>query len=148
MRARCSLVVVAVAVAAIFAMPAPAAIGADIAIDLTGAQEVPGPGDSDATGSATLNLKPGKGTVCFDVTWADIDGTVVAGHIHVGPAGVAGPVVIPLPGVIGSGTGSATQCLTGLDKALVKAIRRHPKDYYVNIHSDVFPAGAIRGQLG
>jgi len=114
--------------------------------DLTGAAEVPGPGDPDASGFASLSLR-GSGTICYDVSWADVDGAVVAGHIHVGSADVAGPVVVPLPGVSGEGTGGVSDCTTA-DPDLVKAIRRDPSSYYVNVHSTVFPAGAIRGQLG
>jgi hypothetical protein len=113
---------------------------------LTGANEVPGPGDPDASGTASLTLNPGQGTVCFDLTWAGIDGTVVAAHIHAAPAGVAGPVVVPLFAGAFSGTDSASACVSA-DRDLVLAIIQSPENYYVNIHSTVFPAGAVRGQL-
>jgi CHRD domain len=87
--------------------------------------------------------------VCFDLSWAGIDGTVVAAHVHAAPVGVAGPVVVPLfTGVALSGTDSASGCVTGVSEELLKAIRHDPASYYVNVHSSVFPAGAARGQLG
>ena len=115
--------------------------------DLVGAEEVPGPGDANASGSADIMLKKGKGQVCYALSWADIDGDVVAAHIHVGTADLAGPVVVPLPASGPGSSGGASGCASA-DRALVKNIRKNPSDYYVNVHSTVFPAGAIRGQLG
>jgi hypothetical protein len=114
---------------------------------LTGAAEVPGPGDPDASGTAFITLNQGQGEVCFDLSWAGIDGTVTAAHIHIGAPTVAGPVVVPLFAGSFEGTDSASACVSGVSEELIKAIRQDPENYYVNIHSDVFPAGAVRGQL-
>lgn len=149
MRARPALI--ALAAAPLLLLPGAAGAadgGRPFATDLTGAAEVPGPGDPDATGDAALTLNQGMSTVCFDLSWADIDGTVVAGHIHVGASDVAGPVVVGLFSGALDGTDTVSGCITGVDPALVKNIRKNPADYYVNVHSSVFPAGAVRGQLG
>ena len=121
-----------------------AAGGRPLSTDLTGAEEVPGPGDPDASGHADITLNQGEGEVCYTLGWSNVAGTVVAAHIHVGPAGVAGPVVVPLP----VGADGASGCVAAAVD-LIKAIRKDPSSYYVNVHSvPDFPAGAVRGQLG
>jgi hypothetical protein len=121
--------------------------GRPLSTTLTGANEAPGPGDPNATGEADLRLNQGQRRVCFDVSWADVDGVVSAGHIHIAPVGVPGPIVVPL--FTGSFTGSdaISGCVEDVDRGLIKAIRKHPSAYYVNVHSTDFPDGAIRGQL-
>jgi CHRD domain len=122
--------------------------GRPLSTTMTGAEEVPGPGDADATGSATLRLNQGQHRICFDIDWANVDGTVFAGHIHIAPAGVAGPIVVPLFSGSFAGTAEVSDCLHGIDRGLIKAIRQDPSAYYVNVHSTPgFEAGAIRGQL-
>ena len=117
-------------------------------ITLTGAAEVPGPGDPDATGTASLRLNSGQQEVCLDISWADVDGEVFAGHIHAGTATVAGPVVVTLFTGAFAGTDSVSGCVAA-DRALILDIIRNPENYYVNVHSRPnFPGGAIRGQLG
>jgi hypothetical protein len=109
---------------------------------LTGAAEVPGPGDPDGSGSAHLRLNQGQGEICFELSVSGI-APATAAHIHVAPAGVAGPVVVPLtPPTSGSSSGCAS-----VDPELIKAIRQNPENYYVNVHNADFPAGALRGQL-
>jgi CHRD domain len=149
MRLRVLFLVAALSLVGVLAVGAPAyGEGRPFATTLTGAAEVPGPGDADASGTAVLTLNQGQGEVCFDLSWAGIDGTVVAAHIHAAPAGVAGPVVVPLfVGVALAGTDSASECVSGVSEELIKDIRHNPENYYVNVHSTVFPAGAARGQL-
>jgi hypothetical protein len=109
---------------------------------LTGAEEVPGPGDPDGTGTASLILNRGQGTITFELTAANI-APANAAHIHRGPKGVAGPIVVPLtPPTSGSSSGTAS-----VDRALIKEIQKNPEAFYVNVHNADFPAGAIRGQL-
>ncbi len=117
--------------------------GRPLSARLTGAAEVPVPGDPDGRGTASLRLNPGQGEICVELSVQDID-PARAAHIHLGTAGVAGPVVVPLPAPT---SGSSAACLD-VDRDLALAIIRSPEDYYVNVHNAAFPAGALRGQLG
>jgi len=148
MRLRVMFLVAALGMVGLFAVGTPAhGEGRPFSTTLTGAVEVPGPGDADASGTALITLNQGQGEVCFDLSWAGIDGTVTAAHVHVGAAGVAGPVVVPLFAAPLSGTDRASGCVSGVSEELIKVIRQDPENYYVNVHSTVFPAGAVRGQL-
>jgi hypothetical protein len=140
---------VAVVVLALAGMAAADDSGRPLSTTLTGAEEAPNPGDPDATGQAVLKLNQGQNQICFDISWANVDGEVFASHIHVGPAGSAGPIVVTLFTGSFAGTGSRSGCVENVDAELIKAIRHDPSAYYVNVHSRPnFPGGAVRGQLG
>ena len=132
---------IALAMALTFALPALAG-GRPFSIEITGAAEVPGPGDPDGSGTVSFTLNPGTGEVCYVYTVTGL-APLAAAHIHVAPAGVAGPVVIPLPP--SSPTGGSG-CVTA-DRDLIVAILRDPSAYYFNVHNADYPAGALRGQL-
>lgn len=149
MRHRAMTLILGLAVAIPVAFGSAAgAQGRPLATAMTGEAEAPGPGDPDASGFVSFTLNQGEGRVCFDLSWADIDGTVTGAHIHVAPPGEPGPIVVPMFAGEFPGTGSASDCVGGMERALIKAIRQDPGAYYVNVHSTEFPAGAIRGQLG
>jgi hypothetical protein len=150
MAIRVAVLIASLAVALALASPAGAGTGGRaLSTTLTGAEEFPGPGDSDATGQADLRLNQGKQRVCFDINWAGVDGTVFAGHIHSGAAGVAGPIEVTLFEGSFAGTDAVSDCATDVDRSLIKAIRKNPSGFYVNVHSAPdFPGGAVRGQLG
>jgi hypothetical protein len=116
--------------------------GRPLSATLTGAAEVPGPGDPDGSGEVHITLNQGQGLVCFQLSVADI-ATATAAHIHRGPVGVAGPVVV---GLTPPASGFSSGCVSA-DPDLIKDIRQNPEGYYVNVHNSAFPAGAIRGQL-
>jgi hypothetical protein len=106
---------------------------------LTGAEEVPGPGDPDGTSFASVIFDDVASTVDWNITVANL-GPVILDHIHAAPLGSAGPVVIDFMGAL-SGAGLA------VDPALLSTILTSPEAFYVNVHTTEFPAGAVRGQL-
>jgi hypothetical protein len=99
--------------------------------------------DPDGTGTASFTLNQGHGQICYDVTWANL-GVVSALDIHL----VAdNSIVVPLDNDTVLTDGNAKGCVQGVAKSLIKAIRQHPDQYYVNVLTDEFPGGAIRGTL-
>lgn len=137
-----------VTVGVAFAAPAPTTF---VAV-LNAAEEVPqcAPAGDDARGLAIFRVVDQEaGTVRFKLISNNVPGTTVAAHIHIGPAGVAGPVVQALflgPPTTGNGILAEGEFTNA---ALVTAMQADPQAYYVNVHSapDCGP-GAIRGQLG
>jgi hypothetical protein len=128
-----------------------AAGGRTFNLTLSSAAEVPTPTDT-ASGTAWLQINPGQREACFEITWDDVAGTVTAAHIHEADVGVAGPVVVPLfltaQPSDANGDGSASGCFASpLHPAELAEIVANPADYYVNVHSTLNPAGAIRAQL-
>ncbi|MDQ3765926.1 MAG: CHRD domain-containing protein [Actinomycetota bacterium] len=116
---------------------------------LTGAKEVPGPGDPNGAGSATIKLNAKDRKVCYKLSFHRIGGPVAA-HIHEAPRDEAGDVVVelftasePLPGSFTAVKG----CVGGVARGEIRDIKEHPGRYYVNIHNARYPDGAIRGQL-
>jgi hypothetical protein len=117
------------------------------ATKMSGANELsptgtPGVGDPDGLGVATVTITPTQ--LCFTLTVSGLD-TPVAAHIHRGAADVNGPVVVPLtaPGANGTSGG----CISGVDPTLLQDIAQHPAGFYANVHTNVYPMGAVRGQL-
>ena len=134
-----------IVVAPLVAVPATAAEGGKkLSATLTGAAEVPGPGDPDGTGSASVRVNIGQSRVCVDITVSGID-PAAAAHIHEAPAGESGPVVVGLTAPDSEGVSSGCY---GITRELAKEILKDPADYYVNVHNAMYKAGALRGQLG
>ena len=111
---------------------------------LTGSAEVPGPGDPDGTGTAVVNVDVTEGEVCYEVSVQKIDRPVGA-HIHEGESGQSGGIVVPLTTPTASDT-TTTGCANA-DAALMSRLTANPGDFYVNVHTDRYPQGAVRGQL-
>jgi hypothetical protein len=108
--------------------------------DLAGSAET----DADGSGTATIVLDPDAGTACWTFSVADIDPVTVS-HVHVGAEGADGAPVVDLD--LDGFDGSSEGCNDAADAATLQAIIDNPAGYYVNVHNEAYPGGAIRGQL-
>jgi hypothetical protein len=130
---------------------------------LTGAEETTAtPGVlgllTGAVGTATVSVDATNEEVAVQLNLFNFATGTTAGHIHVGPRGVAGPVVLNFP-IPAQRTGDlplsfrlgvaafAPQPAIGINtmQDLIQAIVGGGA--YVNIHTSQYPAGEIRGQL-
>ena len=136
---------------------------------LNGGEEVPAR-DTNARGNATFELSADGLSLTYKLIVANID-NVVASHIHIGPAGVNGPVVLFLFGAVAPGGGTSNGILaqgtvTGanlvgpLTGQPLSALIAHMSagNAYVNVHTNDgvaptntgpgdFPGGELRGQI-
>ncbi len=112
--------------------------GRPLTADLSFENEIPA-ADSTATGSAEFTLNQGQGEICFNISVTGLSGAVTADHIHMGAADQNGGVVVSLEGDLNG-------CVDA-DRAMIKAIRQNPGNYYVNVHTSLNPGGEVRGQL-
>ena len=119
------------------ATPAHAVINSFVAF-LSGANEV-GAGDPDGFGIATVVIDASANSVSWSFLANNIDVPLTGSHIHSGPAGVNGPVIVNFSGTL-SGNGL-------IDSDLASITPANAALFYVNLHNAVFPGGAIRGQL-
>lgn len=121
--------------------------------DLTTSGTITPTGDADGAGSAAFTfdiVNPADAVagaqVCFDLAYSNLTGTPTAAHIHRGAAGVGGPVVVIPPTLPNLTATGGTGCVD-IAPALATEIVTTPANFYINIHTSDFPAGAIRGQL-
>ncbi|GAA5039913.1 hypothetical protein HNP84_005227 [Thermocatellispora tengchongensis] len=122
-------------------------------VEMTGEQEVPGPGDPDGVGVFAWKVR--GASLCYVITAHNI-APATAAHIHEGREGEAGPIVVTLRA---PSEGFASGCIraekrqtpenaeTTLTFGELKAIAHNPRQFYANVHNEEFPDGAIRGQL-
>jgi putative cell wall-binding protein len=112
--------------------------------EMLGEAEVPGPGDPDAfaIGFVVRGATPAELCVVLAV-FAPTSSPVTAAHIHQGAPSAAGPPVVTLD----PPTDGASVACYAPGEALVNAMAADPGAYYINIHTESHPDGAVRGQL-
>ncbi len=127
---------------------------------LSGDEEVP-PADTDATGQAIFRLQK-DGTLYYKLIVANIENVRMA-HIHLAPAGTNGGVVVwlypdgPPPalipgrfqGVLAEGVITEANLVGALAGGTLDDLTDAIKagNTYVNVHTNQFPGGEIRGQI-
>jgi CHRD domain len=112
---------------------------------LSGAEEVPGPGADPGVGAALVEISGTK--VCPDLK-VTMGEKPTKAHIHQGAKGVSGPVVVDLQPEFTPGESAFTskKCVDA-PAEITTALVANPSAYYLNVHSDAHPDGAVRGQL-
>jgi hypothetical protein len=115
--------------------------GESLRADLSGDQEVPGPGAPSAFGTANLFVDLNAGRLCYRLGYDGINRPSMA-HIHRGGPGQAGDPVIDLHPEANGDEG----CV-GADPTVLRNLADHPEAFYLNLHTPEYSDGAIRGQL-
>jgi hypothetical protein len=121
--------------------------GGTFDLSLSGANEVcddEGSCGGEGTGTGTVEIDSDKNDVCYEFTFEGVEG-VTAAHIHSGPEGEAGEVLVDLQ-LEGDDEG-AEGCVTDIDESVLEDISEEPERHYVNVHTEEFPDGALRAQL-
>ncbi len=112
-----------------------------------------------AVGTATVSVDPVAEEIAVTLNLFNFSTATTAGHIHVGPRGVAGPVVINFPTSIAGRVGDFPMTF----RLGAAAFAPRPEigiatmqdaiqaivggGAYVNVHTSANPGGEIRGQL-
>ncbi|NND12417.1 MAG: CHRD domain-containing protein, partial [Acidimicrobiia bacterium] len=92
-------------------------------------------------GFGNAYLEIGESNIFFDV-FAETETPVTAIHIHRGFEGEDGPVVVDFDYPNLGSTGNVEA-----DPEVLAEITANPAGFYVNVHTEAFPNGAIRGQI-
>lgn len=113
--------------------------GGGESVTLSPQNEVP-PATSTASGSGTVTVG-GDCSVTANITVSGMAAT--AAHIHEGKAGANGPVLVPL----NKSGDNAFVAAPGAKMTEAQCASYRAGNTYVNVHSDKFKGGEIRGQL-
>ena len=163
MKSKLSVLISAVSAlaAALAASPVLPAANLNFVAHLSGDEEVP-PVDTKAQGQALFHLPKDADEISYKLIVANIE-NVTQAHIHLAPAGANGPVVAWLypdsppselipgrsDGVLATGTISAADLVGPLEGATLEDLLEAmiDGDTYVNVHTQQFPPGEVRGQI-
>jgi CHRD domain-containing protein len=134
------------------------ASGQTLTATLNGGEETPIL-NTGAIGTADVTVDAANQEVTVTLRVFNVPTPTTAGHIHIGPAGIAGPVVINFPEALVGRTGDFAMMfragpgqfvarpaigINTMEDAIQAIVNGNA---YVNIHTQQFPAGEIRGQL-
>lgn len=124
-------------------------------VSMQGSSEVPA-GDSNGVGFADLTLD--GTTLRYSVIVFNI-GAPTAMHIHPGKRGATGSPLIPFTtpfvrheGCPSLGAPVCTERFVSVGEVQISsddaaALTDRPADFYLNVHNEAYPSGAVRGQI-
>jgi hypothetical protein len=142
---------------------APNASGQTITLTATliGGEETPAAINTGALGSVEVSVDTTNREVAVTLKVFNIPTPTTAGHIHIGSKGTPGPTVLNFPPSLVGRTGDFTMSfrladipgvfnprpavgINTIDDAIQAMVGGNA---YVNIHTQQYPGGEIRGQL-
>jgi CHRD domain-containing protein len=144
---------------------APSNLPVVFSAQLRPANEVPAIANAEASGLGAVQVQfdvtrdsggaitAATATFYFQLSGFPSGTTTVGAHIHPGPAGVNGPVIVNT-GITAASSlaltnGSAETTIRGIavTPAVAESIIANPGAFYFNVHSPTNPGGFARGQL-
>lgn len=136
---------------------------------LTGLEETPLTISTTGNGTFRATISGGGDAINYELSYADLEGTVTQAHIHFGQEAISGGISAFLCSNLGNGPAGTQACpaapahVTGTITAadvigptgqgisageldeLISAIRAGAA--YANVHTTLYPGGEIRGQF-
>jgi hypothetical protein len=107
---------------------------------LNGGQVVP-PSTSGAFGVGFLTFNEATKQLCYSISYSQLQGVETEAHVHSGASGQTNAVLFDLT-PLGTPKVGCIGPFTAKEETDLKRGRM-----YINIHTDVFVAGEIRGQI-
>jgi CHRD domain len=138
--------------------------------DLVGFNETPAALSTTGHGTFDIQIDENAQTISWELSYADLEGSVLQAHIHFGSVSQTGGISLFLCTNLGNGPAGTQACpaapatisgtlrpgdvigpaaagiSAGQFDEVLAAIRAGFT--YVNVHSDKYPGGEIRAQLG
>ncbi|MEX0659056.1 MAG: CHRD domain-containing protein [Egibacteraceae bacterium] len=122
-----------------------------------------GQGQEGVTGTAWLWLNADEGIICADIVVQGLDAgdsfeSGPGAHLHAGGLEENGPVAVAFA-TPDDQAGESSGCFTEFEEGFIEIedsfdpvetlqmVEDNPEDWYVNVHSEAYPMGVVRGQL-
>jgi hypothetical protein len=126
-----------------------------LAVDLRGHQVVPGPGDMDGRAALGLNTDTRQNRICWELHSTRLD-PITGASLHRGGARqAAAPQIVLFEDPAGRpGKGEYRGCVGDVTPRAIRQIWRSlgreggVRDWYAEVRTTAFPAGAVRGVMG
>lgn len=116
--------------------------------DLVGDAQVPGAGDDGGKGRFEAESAV-AGEFCIDMVVTGLDGAVTGAHVHEGAVGQSGGIEVTIgpPTSTDGDTDTWTDVCVSVDEELAEDFVTSTDAFYVDVHTETHPDGAVRGQL-